>query len=49
MIIERLTYNLCIPDRKAIIDNGMEYALQLIEQGKMILSNWPNEDTEEEE
>jgi hypothetical protein len=43
---QNLVYDLPISDRKASIDDRMEYALQLIEQGKIIL---PNEGTEGEE
>ena len=32
-----------IPYRKASIDDRIEYALQLIEQGKIILPNDPND------
>jgi hypothetical protein len=39
-----LVYDLPIPDMKASIDDRIEYALQLIEQGKIILPNHPNED-----
>jgi hypothetical protein len=39
-----LVYDLPIPDRKATIDDRVEYALVLIEQGKIILPNHPNED-----
>ena len=38
-----LVYDLPIPDTKASIDDRIEYALQLIEQGKIILPNDPNE------
>ena len=34
-----LVYDLPIPDTRASIDNRIEYALQLIEQGKIILPN----------
>ena len=44
-----LVYNLPISDRKASIDDRIEYALQLIEQGKIILPNDHNEATEVEE
>jgi hypothetical protein len=43
---QNLVYDLPVPNRKASIDDRIEYALQLIEQGKIIL---PNEDTEEKE
>ena len=39
-----LVYDLPIPETKASIDDRIEYALQLIEQGKIILPNHPNED-----
>jgi hypothetical protein len=38
-----LVYDLPIPVRKASIDDRIEYALQLIEQGKIILPNNTNE------
>ena len=34
-----LVYDLPISDTRASIDNRIEYALQLIEQGKIILPN----------
>jgi len=34
-----LVYDLPIPDTRASIDNRIEYALQLIEQEKIILPN----------
>ena len=34
-----LVYDLPIPDTRASIDNRIECALQLIEQGKIILPN----------
>ncbi|MFL6433634.1 MAG: hypothetical protein ACJ71O_07875, partial [Nitrososphaeraceae archaeon] len=37
-----LVYDLPIPDRKASTDDRIEYALQLIEQGKIILPNNAN-------
>jgi hypothetical protein len=37
-----LVYDLPIPDRKASMDDRIEYALQLIEQGKIILPNNAN-------
>ena len=43
---QNLVYDLPIPDKKASIDDRIEYALQLIEQGKIILHN---EDTKWEE
>jgi hypothetical protein len=41
---QNLVYDLPIPYRKASMDDKIEYALQLIEQGKIILPNHPNED-----
>jgi hypothetical protein len=38
---QNLVYKLPISDNKVSLDDRMEYALQLIEQGKIIL---PNED-----
>jgi hypothetical protein len=39
-----LVYGLPIPYRKASMDDRIEYALVLIEQGKIILPNNRNED-----
>jgi hypothetical protein len=39
---QNLVYDLPIPDRKASMDDRIEYALQLIEQGKIILPNNAN-------
>jgi hypothetical protein len=41
---QNLVYDLPIPDIKASIDDRIEYALMLIEQGKIILPNDPNND-----
>ena len=41
---QKLVYDLPISHKKASIDDRLEYALQLIEQGKIILPNDPNED-----
>ena len=41
---QNLLYDLPISNRKASIDDRIEYALVLIEQGKIILPNHPNED-----
>jgi hypothetical protein len=41
---QNLVYDLPIPDSKASLDDRLEYTLQLIEQGKIILPNDPNED-----
>jgi hypothetical protein len=40
---QNLVHDLPIPYRKASIDDRIEYALQLIEQGKIILPNDPND------
>jgi len=41
---QNLVYDLPIPGSKAGIDDRIEHALQLIEQGKIILPNDPNDD-----
>jgi hypothetical protein len=46
---QNLVYDLPIGERKASIDDRIEYALQLIEQGKIILPNHHSEDIEGEE
>jgi hypothetical protein len=46
---QNIVYDLPIPGRKGSIDDRIEYALQLIEQGKIILPNDRNEDTEGKE